>query len=168
MEEIWQDIMTEPAFVTWLLVGLFMMLAEILLPGMVSVFLGLGAVAVAFMWRGGMLETHLEAVATWVLISLVFLLFIRQFFVKLFPGETSHQNTSEDVDHFGKIVTVTEDIPPGGEGRIQYLGTSWPATCSEGTIVRGARARLVHRTNIGWMVQAVSPADIITGETEPG
>jgi len=59
----------------------------------------------------------------------------------------------EDVGAIGKICKVIEPInEENTNGRIRYQGTSWKATCTEGTIPAGSMVKLLYRDNLVWIV----------------
>jgi inner membrane protein len=71
----------------------------------------------------------------------------------LFSGEQGYELEDEDLDAFGTIVEVTDSIHPDHtKGRIRLRGSSWYATSVSEPIEAGARARVVYRDNLVWVV----------------
>ena len=72
-------------------------------------------------------------------------------------GDAETQSTDEDFDAFGEVVTVVEAVGPHQEGRIEYRGTSWQAACYDHTLEAGAKAQIVCRVNLIWIVEPANP-----------
>ena len=148
----------------WIVAGVVLMLLELVVPGLVLVFLGAGALVVALLVWLGLLGSWVTATTTWFIASLALLLGLRGLVQRLVPGQTETQSTDEELDAFGEIVEVAETVGPEPGGRIRYRGTTWDALCLEQTIQAGARARIVCREDLVWIVD---PADVLEpGESE--
>ena len=67
----------------------------------------------------------------------------------------------------GRIVSVSEDVPRGGQTRVSLQGTQWTAV-NVGTapITAGARARVVGRDSVNLSIEGL--ADDIVNESERG
>ena len=141
----------------WVVTGLLMILLELFLPGMVLGFLGASALIVAALVWWGWLDTWVPALTTWFILSLVLLLTLRGLFQRFFGGESRRQSTDEDQDAYGAIVDVVETIAPEQQGRIHYRGSTWQAVCYDDTIEAGAKAMLIYRENLVWVVEAARP-----------
>ena len=140
----------------WLIAAIVLMLSEIVLPGLITLFLGLGALTVAILRYTEVISGNFNSIIYWVFISLIYLVFIRSVFMKFFGGDTSYQNINEDIEVFGKIAKVTEPIKPNNtDGRIWFQGSSWPATSTDLEISTGKEVRIIHRDNIAWVVEPV-------------
>ena len=138
----------------WIVAGIALILLELVVPGMVLVFLGAGAVLIALLIWLGVIDTWVAAITTWFISSLVLLVGLRSFFVRLMPGDSEEgASADEDVDAFGEIVEVVETIAPDAAGRISYRGTTWQATSSGETLGVGSKARIVYRDNLIWIVE---------------
>lgn len=138
----------------WLAVGVLLMLSEVLLPGLVVVFLGAGAVLVALGRWLNFLEGVTSSFTAWFILSLALIIVLRQFLARFVPAEISVQSTEEDLDAQGVLVEVLEPVVSGNSsGRIRHRGSSWPATCLEGSIPEGKKGRLLYRDNLVWVVE---------------
>jgi membrane protein implicated in regulation of membrane protease activity len=139
----------------WLAAGIILMLVEILIPGLVVVFLGLAALAVAALRYFGILASELNSLTAWFIISLFFILSLRWLALRIFPPDTSFERPLEDEDAMGAIVEVIQDITDRDtSGRIKFQGTTWPAICHEGEIKKGKKAKLLFRDNLSWVVES--------------
>ena len=157
----------EPETITWLwfAAGIVLILAEFILPGLVVVFLGIGAVLVGLARWLHLLEGVFTSLTAWFILSLALIIFLRQIFARFVKEETSYQSTDEELDARGSVVEVLVPVAEeNSEGRIRFQGSSWPATCLEGTIPCGGKARLLYRENLLWIVERVDPAEL---QTEP-
>lgn len=127
----------------WLLLGLFLLLAEALTPGgFFLLFFGLGAIlvgALAGFGAGGPLWTQ---VLVFTVASVVGLLAFRPPLMRRFqvtaPGRPVDSLVRE-------TAVVTEEIGPHGFGRVELRGTPWSAkNLDEATLRQGQRCRVEH------------------------
>lgn len=148
----------------WLAVGLLLIAFELFMPGLVVVFAGLGALAVAILRYVGVVEGLPASFITWLVSSVVMVLAFRSTLRKWFPAEESTKVENEDLDAFGKVVDVLEEVTESSSGapavgRVRFGGTTWAAVTAEGTIPKGAKAKLVYRDNLAWVVEPVPALD---------
>ena len=147
----------------WIVLGAVLIVLELIVPGAVLVFLGTGAMLVAFLIWLGLIQTWVASVTTWFIVSLVLLLVLRSFFQRFISGDIERQSTDEDLDAYGEVVDVLEALGPDKEGRIRYRGTTWQATCYDHTLEAGSKAQIVYRESLVWIVEPANPlhADIL-------
>ena len=140
----------------WAGVGLTLMLAELIIPGGIIVFLGLGGIIVAGSLQLGLIEGWVHAFTLWFISSLVLLIAFRNTAQKMVGGDSTIENTDEELDIYGHDVEVTETIGPGDKmGRVEYQGTSWTALGDGSTIEAGSHAKIVCRDNISLVVEKI-------------
>ena len=145
--------------ITWIVAGAVLIVLELIVPGMVLVFLGAAALLVAlFVWLG-LIQTWMAAITTWFIASLVLLLVLRSFFQRFMSGDFERQSTNEDFAAYGEVVDVVEAIGPDKEGRVRYRGTTWQAICYDHTLEAGTKAQIVCRDNLIWIVEPANPLD---------
>lgn len=138
----------------WIAVGAALMLSETIIPGGIVVFVGIAAGLVGLGQYLGWLEGPTASITAFFVLSTVLLLTLRGLLTRFLPGETSYQSPDEDAEAYRTLVDVLETINEGStEGRIHFRGSSWPATCVEGSIARGQRAMIVTRDNLIWIVE---------------
>lgn len=146
--------MTNDAVVIWGSLGILLMLAELIIPGGIVVFLGLGGIIVAGSIQFGFIDNWVHALTLWFISSLVLLISFRNITQKLVGGDESIDNTDEELDLYGKKVRVTETIGPGEQlGRVEFQGTSWTALGDGSTIEAGSTAKIICRENISLVVE---------------
>ena len=137
----------------WLYIGAFLMLAEIVSPGFVIFFFGLGAATVAVLkWAVPSLGLAGQ-LALFSIASVFYLLVLRRYMKKLFMGdaENSPGLASEYVGRLGKVV---EAIRPEVPGRILLGDAEWAAAAGERIDV-GAEVKVVAQDNLTMRVEKV-------------
>lgn len=138
----------------WLVLGILLIILELVLPGAVVVFLGLGALLVALALYLGLVEGWLSAFTLWFISSLLLIIVLRSILQRYLPeGEAEVQSTDEDLDAYGAVVEVAEAMSPEQAGRIRFRGTTWPAICYECALSPGEKAKIIHRENLLWVVE---------------
>jgi membrane protein implicated in regulation of membrane protease activity len=144
----------------WLLAGILLVASELFLPGLVAVFLGLGAMLVALLRWLGLIDGLAYSFTAWFVSSLALLVVMRSTLQRFVPSETSFTPLEEDVDLFGAVAEVVETVSPEHkDGRISFQGTTWPATSDAAEIPPGAKVTILYRENLGWRVQPCDDAD---------
>ncbi|KGJ87899.1 NfeD family protein [Thalassotalea sp. ND16A] len=143
--------------VAWGSVGLVLMLAELVIPGGIIVFLGTSAVAVALTLQFGIIDNWMHAFTLWFILSIVLLLIFRNVGQNLVGGDSTIGNTDENLDVFGHEVKVIETIGPGNKkGRIFFQGTNWSALGDGSEIASGETVKIICRENISYVVEKLS------------
>ena len=138
----------------WLLGGIILLASELLLPGLVAMFLGLGALVVALLRWLGLIDSLAYSFTAWFVSSLAFIVFLRSTLQRFVPSETSFTPLEEDSDLFGAVAEVVETVSSSHtDGRISFRGTTWPATSDAAEIPTGAKVTILFRDNLGWRVQ---------------
>ncbi len=122
-----------PALV-WFLAGLVLVLLEFAAPGVVLVFIGLGAWVTALAIKLGFAEGTGVQVAWFGGSSLVLLLGLRRFFKSWFAGFASRHDTRANLDEFtGSEVTVLERVAGQARGQVEFKGAHWSARAADGS-----------------------------------
>ena len=137
----------------WIILGVFLILAELITPGLIAVFLGIAALFVAFTFWMGWTHTLPELVTSWIISSLVLIFTLRGLFAKFIPSSTLKEIIDEDEEALGKEVLVTKEIKvTDASGRIFFRGTNWSAQSITRNIPAGDKAVLVQRKVNRWLV----------------
>ena len=137
----------------WLYIGAFLMLAEIVSPGFVIFFFGLGAATVAVCkWAFPSMSLAWQ-LALFSITSIFYLLVLRRYMKKLFMGdaENSPGLASEFVGRVGKVI---ETIRPEVPGRIELGEVEWKATASE-RLEPGTEVKVVAQDNLTMRVEKI-------------
>ncbi|MFP4302780.1 MAG: NfeD family protein [Spirochaetaceae bacterium] len=142
--------LTDPAFV-WGVVGIVLLVSELLVPGFVIFFFGLGALitAVASLILPPVAGSLALQGIVWALGSILSLRFLRRRFARVFRGGTVEPVGEADL---GRTVVVTERITPGRPGRVRFQGTSWKAVSYTETFKPGDKAQIVQEDNLTLIV----------------
>lgn len=146
--------MNDLIFNLWLGFGLFCIISEFLLPGLVMVFVGLGSLTVALGMHLGLLNSYTVQIITFFISSTIYLFTLRFVILHFVPTSTRKEDINEDRQAIGSEVEVVEDILNGQLGRIRHSESTWQAKADEGiTILKGEKATIIGRDNITWIVQ---------------
>lgn len=144
-------------FIIWFVGGVVLMLLELVLPGGIVFFLGLGATLVSLLLYIDLVDGWLQAFTTWFIGSLALLFGLRGVVQKLVPAQVEKGGTDEDLDAYNQLAEVCERIPAQGEGRISFRGSTWLARNyhSDRDLETGTTVRIVFRDNLVWVVEAL-------------
>ena len=146
--------MSNLAFSLWLGSGIFLMAIEFLVPGLVMVFVGLGALTVALGMQLGYIDEIPQQFTTFFISSIIYLLTLRFLVLRFVPSVTRKANIDEDEEVMGSIVEIVAEITSGEFGRVEHSGSSWQARAEgDQTILKGEQVKIIGRDNITWIVQ---------------
>ena len=148
--------MNNLAFSLWLSSGIFLTAIEFLVPGLVMVFVGLGALTVVLGMYFGYIDGILQQFITFFVSSIIYLLTLRFLVLRFVPTDTRKENIDEDKEVIGSIVKIVADIDSGELGRVEHSGSSWQARAEgDQTILKGEQVKIIGRDNITWIVQKI-------------
>ena len=148
--------MNSLAFSLWLSSGIFLTAIEFLVPGLVMVFVGLGALTVALGMHLGYIDEIVQQFITFFISSIIYLLTLRFLVLRFVPSVTRKENIDEDEEVIGSIVELVADINSGEFGRVEHSGSSWQARAEgDQTILKGEQVKIIGRYNITWIVQKI-------------
>lgn len=150
----------------WLILGCVLMFSEFLLPGLVVIFLGFGALTVAALDWAGIVETIPSSIIAWFILSLLYLIVLRTVIIRFFPGEvTKAEDLDDETEVFGDVVEVVEKVDAdGNKGRIRYQGSTWPAKCIDAVLLPGQKGKIIYRDELTYVIE---PFDAIDVTDEP-
>ncbi|WFS62676.1 NfeD family protein [Pseudodesulfovibrio thermohalotolerans] len=124
----------------WLGVGVFFLIAELVVPAFIVVFLGVGALfAGATAFFGASVPTQLVVFGV---SSVVLILLFRKVMAKTFSGARAEDERERNI--IGAVAEVVEAIRPPQSGRIKFQGSFWSARSSE-PVEPGSMVRIVER-----------------------
>ena len=148
--------MNSLAFSLWLSSGIFLTAIEFLVPGLVMVFVGLGALTVALGMHLGYIDEIVQQFITFFISSIIYLLTLRFLVLRFVPSVTRKENIDEDEEVMGSIGEIVADITSGELGRVEHSGSSWQARAEgDQTILKGEQVKIIGRDNITWIVQKI-------------
>jgi len=121
----------------WLIMGVICFVLEMMLPGFVMFFFGLGAWITALTCWLYPVTLNFQ-LAIFLVSSLTSLFLLRRFIQKVFIGGEANDIEGASISK-ADTAEVLEDIIPPAEGKITYSGSQWRAFSDEmiekGTIV---------------------------------
>lgn len=139
-----------------LFAALALMIAEMFLPGGVAFAFGFAMLPVLALFHFGLVTSVGGLVGGWIALATALAVGTQVVLRRCFPPEIANQASDEDLEAYGTMVEVLEEISPDGNaGRIRYQGTSWGATSLDRPLARGDKARLVSRDGMIWIVEPV-------------
>ena len=115
-----------PIFI-WAVIGLLFIGSEFLIPGLVIIFFGAGALLTSILSAiiPGLRWNVAMQIIVWLASSGLSLAFLRKYLSKVFRGKTIIDDGQEPS---GKTAEVTERITPDQTGRVHFGGTTWTAS----------------------------------------
>lgn len=138
----------------WFLVGLLLLLAELVTPGFVVIFFGVGAWVTALLIALGILPDFNAQLITFMIASVVSLMLFRKKGKSLFEGRRAGgYGANEVVDSIvGEKAVVVADIAPNVTGKVEYNGSHWQAE-ADVAISKGTAVAIVERKNLTLIVK---------------
>jgi inner membrane protein len=138
----------------WFIAGVAFFLLELVVPGFVIFFFGIGAWVVGIAALFGLDNLTLQLII-FLVVSILSLVLLRKKVHGIFKGKENKFDSKDDnkleefiEDVIGKKATVINDIIPGGiNGRVEFRGTQWKAEADE-EIKAGSIVEITCRDNI--------------------
>lgn len=143
------SIFSKPELV-WFLVGLLLFLFELVLPGFVIFFFGVGAWVTALACLIGDPGINLQIII-FAVTSVVSLAALRRMIQRKLIIKDNLAEAVED-EFSGKEATALTDISAGNEGKINFKGTTWNAE-SESEIHAGQKVIIKGKENFKLFVE---------------
>ncbi len=122
------EILSDPA-VIWFLIGLGLLLLELVLPGLVILFFGVGAwvTALACVIHDFSLNWQ---ILIFLVASLLGLVLLRKYLRRKFFGKKSGEPEDQLEEFIGRKARAIGDFQDG-IGKIEFKGTQWSAHCEQ-------------------------------------
>ncbi len=140
----------------WALIGVACIGLEMMMPGFVIFFFGMGALFTALTCLIPEVSAQLWLqVLIFIVTSIFSLVILRRRFSKIFEGTVFNpgKSTAEE-DGAGQTAEVLEIVSPTRDGRIRFRGTSWKARTREGEVAPGVTVRIVARDGLTYIVES--------------
>jgi membrane protein implicated in regulation of membrane protease activity len=118
----------------WFLLGLALIFLELVVPGVILVFFGIGAWAAAVTTYFGLTASFQSQLLVFAVASILLLVVLRKWIKGRFYGHVGDvQDQTQNLDEFsGQSVVVLEDVIPNKmEGAVEYKGARWRAVSDE-------------------------------------
>ena len=141
--------------IIWTLVGLALMFLELMLPGLIVIFFGLGALIVAAVCFFTEISLNWQ-LGIFIVSSLALLIILRGLLKKVFRGHSSSASGAEGnlSEFIGQRAIVKQKITAQRPGKVEFHGSDWSAT-AEGTIEEGATVEITAQDNITLKVKSL-------------
>lgn len=140
----------------WLVLAAIFGLAELILPGGISLNLSISSLLVALGLKLSVLESWISALTFWFICASILFFVIYYFTKKVITSDETVENVYEELDIFGQEAEVIENIGPGErKGRISFQGTSWTALGDGSVIEAGTKVKVICKDNISLIVEQV-------------
>jgi len=126
----------------WFLAGLGLGIAEMVVPGFIIIFFGIGCLGAAVVAAIAP-DAYSIQIAVMIAVSVISLIALRRFAMKMFTGKSeAPAGVGESSIEPGTRIIVDHAIPAGGRGRVRYRGTTWDARTAEG-VAAGQEAEII-------------------------
>ncbi len=136
----------------WFSCGVVLIFLEFVVPGVILVFFGAGAVLTSLLVWMGVLPGATGQLVVFGVSSLGLLFGLRRYASHFFKGESTKET---DDEYAGRLATVTREIVPGSPGgKVFFQGTDWEAD-SEVGIPEGNTVQITGKKNITLVVKPV-------------
>lgn len=130
----------------WFLVGIVFLALELLLPGLIVFFFGLGAWCVALLLP--LVDMSLAVqLLVFLVASLTLLLALRSLLKKVFLGRALEKDAMTGTQLLEGTGEVVEDILPPALGKIKYSGSFWQASADQ-PLLQGTTVRILEKNNL--------------------
>lgn len=141
--------------VIWFAIGLVILLLELIVPGLILFFFGIGAWIVALLTL--LFDISINVQLFIFFVSSVILLFsLRKWVKQLFMGkiDSSVDDKETTGDLIGEHAKVVETIIPPSKGKIEIHGTNWSAE-SDSQIEAGEIVEIIGKKNLTLKVKSL-------------
>ena len=139
----------------WFLFGLALMIGEIITPGFVLIFFGVGAWLISLLLWFGVAITFTTQLFFFLIASVSSLMFFRKYGKKYSHGKVLKPDAASSIDDIrGEKAVVLYDIQPIIGGKVEFHGTLWNAE-SDVPISKGASVEVLERNNLTLKVKPI-------------
>ncbi len=144
------SIFSKPEIV-WFIIGLVLFILELVLPGFVIFFFGVGAWITALLCLIAEPGTNLQVIV-FAATSILSLLAFRKMIQKKFFYVREDRSDAVEDEFTGKEAIAKTNIGPGGDGKVEFKGTTWKAE-SKSEIATGQTVIILEKENFKLKVE---------------
>ena len=137
----------------WFIIGLALFLLELILPGFVIFFFGVGAWITALLCLIANPGINLQVIV-FAVTSVLSLLMLRKMIQKRFFYSKQELSDQVEDEFSGKEAIAVNDFTPGKTGKVEFKGTSWKAESSS-PIREGDRVIIKQKENFKLIVEPI-------------
>jgi len=145
-----ESIFSKPEII-WFIIGLVLLLLELVMPGFVIFFFGIGAWVTALLCLFTEPNINIQVIVFAVSSVLTLLLFRRMIKNKFLYNKDDKSEAVED-EFTGKEAIAVDDFGPGKTGKVEFKGTSWNAE-SGSDVKAGQRVTIIEKKSIKLKVE---------------
>ena len=135
----------------WFLIGLVLFLLELVLPGFVIFFFGVGAWITALLCLVANPGINLQVIV-FAVTSVLSLILLRKMIQKRFFYSKEELSKEVEDEFTGKEAVAVDDFEPGKTGKVDFKGTSWKAESSS-PIQKGDRVIIKEKEDFKLIVK---------------
>ena len=144
------SIFSKPELV-WFIIGLVLFLLELVLPGFVIFFFGVGAWVTALLCLIANPGINLQAIV-FAVTSVLSLVLLRKMIQRRFFYSKDELSKDVEDEFTGREAVATMDFKPGHTGKVEFKGTTWKAESTE-SIVKGQTVIIKSKENFKLFVE---------------
>lgn len=137
--------------VIWFIIGLVLLLLELVMPGFVIFFFGIGAWITALLCLFTNPSINVQVVV-FALTSVAALLIFRKMIQNKFIYSKNDKSEAVEDEFTGKEAVAIADFGPDKKGKVEFKGTSWKAE-SESDIKAGQTVIIIEKDNFKLIVE---------------
>ena len=143
-----------------LVVGLAFIIAELVLPGGIVMWLGVSSLLLVGARYYGHFQELPDIFMAWSALSVALVTFSVVFLQRFFGGDVEKNHFDDLEEALGQTVEVESRVSSDSDsGRVLYQGTTWNAKTDGPDIPEGSKAIITGRNNITWIVKAHSETE---------
>ncbi|MCB1168808.1 MAG: NfeD family protein [Leptospiraceae bacterium] len=142
------------SYVVWFILGLALIVLEPVVPGLVIIFLGFGALLTGVVVFFDLIPGLAGQVFFWLISSGLLIALLREQVRKIFPSleKSEGSDESEYLDREVEVISLVDG--QSDRGRVRFMGTTWKARCENPSeqIPSGSYAKIAGRDNLTLIV----------------
>lgn len=135
----------------WFIIGLVLFLLELVLPGFVIFFFGVGAWVTALLCLIANPGINLQAIV-FAVTSILSLVLLRKMIQRRFFYSKDELSKDVEDEFTGREAVATMDFKPGHTGKVEFKGTTWKAESTE-SIVKGQTVIIKSKENFKLFIE---------------
>lgn len=137
--------------VVWFIIGLALFLLELVMPGFVIFFFGVGAWITALLCLLTNVSTNLQIIV-FAITSVISLLLLRKMIQRKFFYSKVDRSSAVEDEFTGKEAMAAIDFGKDKNGKVEFKGTTWNAE-SESEIKKGQTVIIIEKESFKLIVE---------------
>jgi inner membrane protein len=137
--------------VVWFIIGLVLFLLELVMPGFVIFFFGVGAWITALLCLFTHISTNLQIIV-FAITSVISLLLLRKIIQRKFFYSKVDRSSAVEDEFTGKEAVAATDFGKEKKGKVEFKGTTWNAE-SESEITKGQTVIIIEKESFKLIVE---------------